>query len=166
MSFKFTSNNANSSCVPMMTIGSNQNSNIIGYVCKNKNIEHFSEPSNYNVSAFPGHSYASVEPFGNSNVEHFAGTFSGNEGQTGTVDCDGINSLVVESVDIDYFNKLYRSGYKLVMPGTHTSRKKIPCKNEPSCSITVNNALMGDPSPGQGKQFKMAANCVLRSQAR
>ena len=159
MSFKFTSNNANSSCVPMMTIGSNQNSNIIGYVCQNKNIEHFSESSNYNVSSFPANSYASFEHFGNSNIEHFATTFMGLKGQKGTVDCGTGSSNVVESVTLQSYDRakfnrdVARANPKII--------KTIPCNNQKTCSTIVNDTIMGgDPAPGAQKIYHMTANCV------
>jgi hypothetical protein len=145
----------------MMTIGSNQKLNVIGYVCQNDNVEHFSESTNYNVSALPSHTYASVEPFGNSNIEHFGSTAYGNEGTEGKVDC-GMGSMVVQSVDIDY-----GANTRTWWGGTRrqSAQKRISCDNQSECKMIVNNNLMGgDPVPYVGKNFTMKANCAFRSQ--
>jgi hypothetical protein len=93
----------------MITIGSNQKLNVIRYVCQNKNMEHFSESSTYNVSALPSHTYASIEPspFSEPIVDSlYAGDFEivhGDENSWESVQCS--NRRNPRSVTIDYSNK-------------------------------------------------------------
>jgi hypothetical protein len=156
MSFNFSSNNQNSTCVPMMTMGNNNKPNVIGYVCTNDNVEHFSQSANYNVEGFSNQQYATIEPF--------ASFASGKENTSGTVDCASGN--VVNSVSVDYYNDPeYKSGWGIfsnnVPVGRDTTNKVFQCGNQPSCTRLINNSTMGnDPSPNHNKSFTMMARCI------
>ena len=78
-----------------------------------------------------------------------------------------MGALKVGSVNINYSNaNSHRHGYSWKGPGSRSTSKTVPCNNQSTCSVNVNNGLMGDPAPGQAKKFTMTANCVIPNQGR